>query len=254
MQHPLEPGGAVDHGGFMLHRVHVGQGGNVDHSAPAKVLPVAGQNVHGAEGGAFQEVGNALAAQAGGQVIHQTVAAEEQLQLTNQYHQGDEVRRGIDGLEHLARLLALQGVQGQGHQDGQWEADDEADDAQQEGVLHQGPELHVVKEPGEILEAHPDGVAGQDGVAGHEVLEGDQHAVDGQVVEQEHHQNRRKDHDEVRGILLEIPQPLAQIRLLLLLPRRRGRGFACALHVFPPYQIDSDSENASIRFQKSPLS
>ena len=156
MQHPLEPGGAVHNGRLMLSRVHVGQGGNVDDGAPAEVLPVAGENVEGPEGGVLQEVGEPLAAQVGDDIVHQAVAPKEQLEHAHQHHQGDEVGGGENGLEELFRLFPRQGVEHQGDDDGQREADDKAQYAQQEGVFHQRPELDVGKEADEVVKANPD--------------------------------------------------------------------------------------------------
>ena len=176
----------------------------------------------------------------------QTIAAEEQLQHTDQNDQGDEVGRREDGLQVLGSLAALHGVQGQGDDDGQREADDEADDAQQERVLHQRPELYIIEETGKVLEADPDGGVGQDLVTRHEVLEGDQHTIDGQVVEQEYHQDSGKQHDQVGAIFLQILNSLCHADLLLRL--HRCGCFFSALHCNPPFSDTLASETCSGRF------
>ena len=81
---------------------------------------------------------------------------KEQLEHTHQHHQGDEVGGGENGLEELFRLFPRQGVEHQGDDDGQREADDKAQYAQQEGVFHQRPELDVGKEADEVVKANPD--------------------------------------------------------------------------------------------------
>ena len=82
-------------------------------------------------------------------------------------------------------------------------------------MLHQRPELRITEEPREVLKADPDRGIGQDLVPGHEVLERDQHAVNREIVEQEDHQDRRKNHGQVRKILPEIPKPVPHGRLFL---------------------------------------
>ena len=58
---------------------------------------------------------------------------------------------------YLLVFFPLRGVEGQRHDDGQRETDEEADDAQEEGILHQRPELHVIEKADEIVKSHPPG-------------------------------------------------------------------------------------------------
>ena len=116
-----------------------------------------------------------------------------------------------DGLQELAGTLALQGVDGKGDDNGQREADDKTDDTQQEGILHQRPELGIGEEPSEILEPHPNGGIGKNLVAGHKVLEGDQHAVNRKIVKQKHNQCCRKNHQQIGCIFQEaLPFPVGK--------------------------------------------
>ena len=98
--------------------------------------------------------------------------------------------------------------------DGQREADQEAFDTQQEGVLHQCPELDIREESGEVFESDPNGVLGEDIVTGHEILEGDQNTIDGQVVEQEYDEYGRKQENQERVISLYVLTPDLELGLL----------------------------------------
>ena len=112
--------------------------------------------------------------------------------------------RGENCLKELFGPLTCQGVEHQGDDDGQREADHKAQDAQQEGVFHQRPELDIGEKAGEVVEAHPDSGIREDFVARHKVLKGDQHAVNGQIVEQEHHRDRRQQHNQKRIVFLKM--------------------------------------------------
>ena len=157
MNHPLEPRRAVQDGCLMLPGVHIGQRSDINDGAPSKVLPVAREDVQRPEGRTLQEVGYAFSADGGNDVIHQTVAAEEQGQHTDQHDQRDEVRRSKNGLKIFGRLLPFERIERQRYNNGQRESDEKADDAQKEGVFHQRPELHVVEKPNEIVKSHPTG-------------------------------------------------------------------------------------------------
>ena len=60
----------------------------------------------------------------------------------------------------------------------QWKTDDKAQDAQQEGVFHQRPELGIGEEADEVLRPHPNRGVRKNLVTRHEVLKCDQHTVD----------------------------------------------------------------------------
>ena len=150
------------------------------------------------------------------------------------------MRRCEDGLNHLCGALALQGVDHQGDDDGQREADQEAFDTQQEGVLHQCPELDIREESGEVFESDPNGVLGEDIVTGHEILEGDQNTIDGQVVEQEYDEYGRKQENQERIISLHVLAPDLELGLLGQegLLRRDFRGCGGFFHFHPPLFFD----------------
>ena len=231
MQYALEAVGAVQDGSLMQAGVHVREGGNVDDGAPAEILPVAGQDVHGTEGTALQEVGYSICSQRGGDVVHKAVAAKEQRQHTNQDDQGDEMRGGKNSLQHFGGALALQSIECQRHDDGQRETDDETQDAQNKGIGHQRPKLHVVEKADEVVKADPMGQRPDDRVAGHVILEGDQDAIDGHVVEQKYHQHSWKQQQQPWKTL---SQPLPTFGTRWFDRSNGARSGFCCFHLISP--------------------
>ena len=92
------------------------------------------------------------------------------------------MRRGEDRLEKLLGPFACQGVEHKRDDDRERESNHKAQNAQQESVFHQRPELNISEKAGEIAEADPDRSVRENFVPRHEVLKRDQHTVNWQIV------------------------------------------------------------------------
>ena len=159
------------------------------------------------------------------------------------------MRGGKNSLQHFGGALALQCIECQRHDDGQRETDDETQDAQNKGIGHQRPKLHVVEKADEVVKADPMGQRPDDRVAGHVILKGDQDAIDRHVVEQKYHQHSWKQQQQP-GKTLSQPLPTFGTRWF---DRSNGArsGFCCFHLISPLLCLDLRLRNRSAPPQNS---
>ena len=204
MAHLLKAPGAVDGGRLVQFRVDCRQGGQVDDRAPAGVLPDVGDNVDRRKPARLHEPRERLAAQGDDDAVHQAFALEEVDDHAGHDHHRDEVRQVADGLHHALEPGVAQLVEQQRQDDRHRKAEDDAVQRQQHGVANQLPGVGIGEELGKVPQADPLGAP--DAERHLVVLEGDDDAVDRQVVEDQEVQERQQEDQVEIAVLAQHPR------------------------------------------------
>ncbi len=159
------------------------------------------------------------------QLIDRAVVGRQQLgQQRHHHHPGNEVRQIRQRLDELFIPNVAHLVDEQRQDDGRGETAEQLEQADDQRVLDDGPEIGVAQEALEVPKAHP--IAAQNAQVELEVLERDQHAVHRVVAE-----NRIPD-DRGQQKKIEcpvLPHTGAQRHLGVVVPAFQGERFGHAV-------------------------
>ena len=176
----------------------------VDDRAPAHALPDVGSDQNTAKQPRIAQEQPALATQQGDDVVDHSVGGMQH--LTDDPAQDDprhEVREIGDTLHQLLEAHVVHGVQQQRQQDRRRESEGDAIGADDERVLQHAQEEIAAEQPLEVLQADPR--TAHDAVHHPVVLEGDEGAVHGPVVEQDEEDHRRQQQQIAMPVAVQLP-------------------------------------------------
>ena len=142
--------------------------------------------------------------------------AQEDLDHTADDHDGDEVGRIEDGLDHPLELVKPHLVDNEGQDDGDREAPQQSVEADEHRILHHPPEGGGLEEPDEPVEAYP-GAPGEAQI-GIKVPEGDLDAVHRDVLVD----NCQRHGNQQQGVELPVVQESLSQRLAVSLGQGGG--------------------------------
>ena len=177
--------------GLVQLRIDRRDGRQVDDGAPADLLPdVGGHQQRAEEPGGAEQVGCLLAEQAVRRRDHAPLRRQDLEQDAGQDHPRHEVRQVGDRLHGALVRLRSHLVDQQRQHDRRRESEQDAQRADDDGVAQDAAEQRRFEGQPEVLEVVPRASPGAlDDLV---VLEGDQHPVDRQVVEDEQRGDRKQ--------------------------------------------------------------
>lgn len=192
MEDPLEGIGTVHLGSFMQGHIHAGKSGQIDDCPPARVLPDAGRNVDGPEGGRLVDEINGLGSAQGlsDDVDQASVGRNKDSDHTAQHHHGDKVRSVNDGLSYPLKFLRPHLIDQQGKNNGDGKCPQDAVQTKQDRVTDHPEAVVIVEEPVEPFQPHP--WASEESLDRVVIPKGDLHTVDGDILEDDGDNYRRK--------------------------------------------------------------
>ena len=151
----LEAVCAVQLSSLVQFGVDAGHGSQVKDGAPAEALPYARGNKDRREPLGQGDEGDGLAAQLGDEVVDGTAGGQNLADHARNDDHRDEVGQVGDRLHNLLEVNILDLVQQQGEDQRQREADDQILEVQQQCVLERTPEVLILHELVEVLQAAP---------------------------------------------------------------------------------------------------
>ena len=222
MQALLEAVCAVQLSSLVQFGVDAGHGSQVKDGAPAEALPYARGNKDRREPLGQGDEGDGLAAQLGDEVVDGTAGGQNLADHARNDDHRNEVGQVGDRLHNLLEVNVLDLVQQQGEDQRQREADDQILEVQQQCVLERTPEVLILHELVEVLQAAP--FIAEDAAAGAVAAERNDVAEHRDVAEHDVVHNGNEHHCVPLPVLFNVLH-----RSTLLLDSGHRSVFLCGL-------------------------